>query len=755
MKRVSYAFCGVWVLCASLAAGAQTEELNRVPQSEATSDAGMDPALGRITIDLAVTDAQGNAVTGLERKDFKLLDEGNPLNLVTFDAANRGPLGFDPPIQVILVIDGADLSAVGLAEAEADVDRFLRKDGGYLAYALTVYRITSDGLFAIRDVFTDGNEFADKTGRAGSMRRVWSHSRSESVQVVDLLQIAAQKSAVAGLPQSRLREVPMPIAMKALGAIAIEQRRIAGRKLLFWIGPGWRVDLKGGEGLFDTITEFSTRLREARIELSIAGRWVRGNPNAGSGASIMGKEALEEYVKGVRVARNARYPNLGLQVLAARTGGGMLTTRNDLAAVVEKGRNDIPRLIEKHIAEASNYYRLTFDPPRTEAVDEYHDLKVEIDRPGLTAHTGAGYYDEPVFYDQADTDVKPVTAAELEQRLAQKSGDRELAEGLSGLKMAEPINSALRAVWIPRMPGARSREALIALADQSAFLESSAAGTANLSPPDSVAQQAILSRAEDYLAQQIPRLPNFYASRTTEQYGEPVPSKGQMWKTAQADRRFHLERTTKAQVFFEDGKEVVNHEGVKTKRSPIEEALSTTGTFGPILILTLKNASASGSTLTWSRWEQGATGQVAVFRYHISSEKRIFEVGWCCLAIDEAIIPFRRNVSFHGEIAIDPATGKILRLVLQGDLEPRLPLIRSSIVVEYGPVVMGGNTYFCPLRSVSMSRNRRVWELDEFGMVFKVYGPYKTLLNDVTFANYHLFRSESRILPGFIPVPDK
>lgn len=39
----------------------------------------------------------------------------------------------------------------------------------------------------------------------------------------------------------------------------------------------------------------------------------------------------------------------------------------------------------------------------------------------------------------------------------------------------------------------------------------------------------------------------------------------------------------------------------------------------------------------------------------------------------------------------------------------------------------------------------------EWGDVFKVYGHFETILDDVIFDKYHLFRSELRILPGFAP----
>jgi hypothetical protein len=76
-------------------------------------------------------------------------------------------------------------------------------------------------------------------------------------------------------------------------------------------------------------------------------------------------------------------------------------------------------------------------------------------------------------------------------------------------------------------------------------------------------------------------------------------------------------------------------------------------------------------------------------------------------------------------------------------------------MVEYGPVVIGEKTYICPTRSVSLSRQRTVELVREWGESFGVYGRFETILNDVTFGKYHLFRAESRILPGSPDPPNK
>jgi len=40
-------------------------------------------------------------------------------------------------------------------------------------------------------------------------------------------------------------------------------------------------------------------------------------------------------------------------------------------------------------------------------IHEYHDLKLQIDKPGLTAHTSRGYYNQPSVPDQFGPDPNP------------------------------------------------------------------------------------------------------------------------------------------------------------------------------------------------------------------------------------------------------------------------------------------------------------------------------------------------------------
>jgi hypothetical protein len=113
---------------------------------------------------------------------------------------------------------------------------------------------------------------------------------------------------------------------------------------------------------------------------------------------------------------------------------------------------------------------------------------------------------------------------------------------------------------------------------------------------------------------------------------------------------------------------------------------------------------------------------------------------------------------YYGEFAVDPSSGAVMRLAIEADLDedrdPQAPLIRSALMVDYGPVQIGGKPYISPVRSVSASRGRTLKLMRDWGMPFVVYAPFEMLLNDFTFSDYHKFGSESRMLAGFEEVPE-
>jgi VWFA-related protein len=713
-----------------------------------------DPTQGLIRVDVTVTDKAGKPVVGLSQKDFTLLDNNEQQKIVTFQAFNGGiqPAG---SLEVVLVIDELNMLAnirvgkIELSAADREAETFLRSNRGVLQHPTIIYRLTDHGLFATPHASMDGNELADEIEQGGRERRIWS----PSVIAKDVVNIAVGGDVSRRISQSLI----------ALGSIAIEERRKPGRKLMFWIGNGWQIEGRRGTGLSDFSIELLTRMREARINLWGSSEWPLYD--ASGNAVPVTDYVHKEFRKGPKPdSTDLEY--LSLPVIAARSGGGMLDTRDNLAA-----------RIGQCVKEESRYYSITFDPPRTNVIDEYHHLQMEIGKADTTAHSFKDYYDEPVFYDQPPI-KQPVTVRELETLIANAHdvSRAELAQQLEGVQLTERLDSSKVAKLEKEVRGINAREALEVVADESVFLAPPADEVLSTPPPDMATQRQILSNTISYINTTIPKLPDLFATRTTVQYHELPPKPNQTWKTATGDVSLYEGETATASLRFHDGKERVEDQSVTSDQSLHQgetaiarvkddfvmnaphtsgiERLQTIGTFGPILVTVLTAARLPHSKLEWARWEQSENGQLAVFRYRVPQETPLFTAEFCCVANDFDAIPFKKSAPFHGEIAVDPSSGSILRLTIQADLEWRQPLEQSNVMVEYRPVQRGTRTFICPSRSVSISRQRRTMVIKEWGEGFRVYAPFETLLNEMRFEKYRIFGSTSRILPGFVEVPE-
>jgi VWFA-related protein len=355
--------------------------------------------------------------------------------------------------------------------------------------------------------------------------------------------------------------------------------------------------------------------------------------------------------------------------------------------------------------------------------------------------------------------VERVTVEQLEQLLAAAHGkpDAKVAQQLSGLELTEQLSMAKLARAAPDLPGPQSRRSLVLLADESAFLDPPAAEIPTTAAPDFAAQRRIIALTVDYASKTIHQLPNFFATRDTVRF-EDTPQGFRADTSEIPYQPLHPVGRSTDTVLYRDGNEVVDARAVKGKKNePAAQGLTTTGVFGPILGTVLVDA-AQGK-LAWSHWEQGAAGPRAVFRFAVPKEKSHYEVEFCCVPGDNGNYRvFQEFSGYHGEMAVDPANGAILRLTLEADLKPADKIVRSDILVEYGPVEIGGKTYICPVKSVSISDApalpaNAVDIQRYFGRLLEHDNQtapehLRTLLNDVVFEQYHLFRADARMLAG-------
>ena len=349
--------------------------------------------------------------------------------------------------------------------------------------------------------------------------------------------------------------------------------------------------------------------------------------------------------------------------------------------------------------------------------------------------------------------AKVVTVAQLEEFLTASPTrtDADLARQISELQLGERLSPEKFERLNAKMPGAKSREALIALADVSAFLAPPAAETPSVPAPDVAEQRRIMGLVVGYVGKVIPQLPNFFATRVTTRF-EDTPLMQNPVGGFIPHEPIHLLDETTAKVLYRDGREVVDSGSAKNKPQPMTAGLNTWGVFGPILGIVLVDAAQSN--LVWSHWEQGANGLEAVFRYSVPKEKSHYEVNYCCVAEQAAaasanVHPFRQLAGYHGEMSVDPETGTILRLTLEADMKTADPVVKAAIVVEYGTVEIGGSKYVCPVRSVSTTLAQTVQVDPRYKFaVANALQPLKTSLSDTRFEHYHVFRVESRVVEG-------
>ncbi len=704
------------IVLGTCGAGGQTQPLRDQPvaQKPFAPLSATDPVVreGLFSIDLVVTDSEGSPVSDLPPWDFTLHDNGQPAKIRTVHKSREASV---PAPELIFVLDTINLSPQQLTQIESAIVHFLLRNSGRQETACFLYRLTRDGLFSSSKPTQDGNMLAKEVEQHKSPRTVWRSVRNDGPNLF---------RAWMGSSQN-------PLSLRALGSIAVDQREIAGRKVVVWISPGWPVN--GRDIGFDEATELSTRLREARITLDNINVW----PNHDQSFNY------HDYLEAPRSQKDMQPAKMALQVIATHTGGLVLDSSGDL-----------DRDIERCVEEERSFYTLTFNPPHTYRMDEFHDLRVEVARPALTVRAPTGYYNEPVYFDNPRPGIEKVTVAQLEELVHSQT---DLLRKLANLELTERLSTPRLDALLRVIHGERERQALTADADLSLALAPPADEIVNRPPPPMEEQRAIIRRTFDYLQNAIPKLPDFYALRTTVRFEEPPERDSEIWKMPHQDQTPHFGTSEHATVLYRNGNEVVEKKQKLGKRSIARRTrardLETRGTFGPILAYVLTAAATSPSTIRWKRWERGKYGDLAVFSYRAASTNIVPELTYCCLPEGDGTTLYQNKADTYGEFALNPDTGAIMRIVINADLDeerdPDVPLIRSQVMVEYGPEELGGKTYICPQRSVEISRGRSERELHEWGMVFSLYSYFETMINDVTFGGYHKFGAEARILPGF------
>lgn len=342
-----------------------------------------------------------------------------------------------------------------------------------------------------------------------------------------------------------------------------------------------------------------------------------------------------------------------------------------------------------------------------------------------------------------------VTVAQLDQALtaavAAHKPDAEIARQIASLELSERLTEAsLNRLNVRLAQDPLAAQALALLADRSAFLDPPVAELPGTAAPDGAARQRMLDAARNYVAQTLPRLPDFLANRTIKRYDDgPQALKKGAWPVRAG---LHLVGTSSREISVRNERE---GQGVEHGFAASQErnGLSTWGEFGflPAVIL----ADTVKGTVTWSHWEQMAADPAAVFHYAVPHSASHYEIvgtiahGPKWQPADASTV--RTAPAYHGSLWVDPETGAVLRLTLEIGENEVGQFKRFAVMVQYASVQIGGRNFICPVRSLAL-------DLASAGVtssLFENSGPADMLtewLNVASYNGYHRFASTIRIL---------
>jgi VWFA-related protein len=354
--------CCVLVLLCAFALGASGQQAAVTVPGSAVTPPTPAAVPTHISIDVVVEGKDGKPVPELEPTDLTLLDNGQPRKVLAFRRTDGGTGNrVDLPEEVIIVLDSVNMPYQAVTLLRLQVEKFLRANGGHLAQPTSVFVFASEGLRVQPTPSKDGNALADAI--------------NTSVGTVRSRGSAAGDYGLAEQFQT---------SVQTLNSIAENEKRKPGRKMVIWLGNGWPLlnqrqfeSVKTNElerQYFDDILRLSKGLREARVSLYLVYTLNSADD----------RYLFEDYLKPVKEFHKANAGNVSAQVLAQQTGGRVMEPSNDIAGQIAACIGDI-----------GTYYTLIFGVAPAAEPNEYHELKVEVGRSGLSGRTTTSYYNQP------------------------------------------------------------------------------------------------------------------------------------------------------------------------------------------------------------------------------------------------------------------------------------------------------------------------------------------------------------------------
>ena len=374
-----------------------------------------------VEVDVVVR-AGGQAVTGLTRSDFRILDNGKPQAIATFgvrSSSSKGapaaPLppgtisnrvsrtGQEPVSATVLLVDRLNTEVADQAYFGQQLIRYLKtmQPGEQVA----VYSLLKT-LHVVQDFTDDPRKVLAAASNARPQQSVSLAGSDESALKTEeqSLRNLADPNDAAGVAAMALTAEMATNALSetedaekknralltaaALEDIARHLRGLPGRKKLVWISGGFPIGgLEGNSRHDDEFGLETARSVRALNNANVAVYAIdpRGlvaygaNPTIQPPNTVTGQSIFSQVARPDPIGLNA--PNIAaMNLFASGTGGRAIYGTNDLAGALKTVMEDDEIV-----------YSLGFYPADQKMDGSYHKLSVKVARRGVEVHYRQGY----------------------------------------------------------------------------------------------------------------------------------------------------------------------------------------------------------------------------------------------------------------------------------------------------------------------------------------------------------------------------
>jgi VWFA-related protein len=334
-----------------------------------------------------VARSNGGPAKGLTKEAFTVLDNGRPQKIAFFSVRSaRTPGSASVPLPAGAVSNRSERDDETLAHATVlliDQKNTLQANQAFAIQRIVkfvqtrrnksdrigIYTFGKDGKLQVVQDLTDDGDLLMRA--ANSVKAQDPNVRSQDVS--GMTDHAATDYVELSI---HLREID---TKQVLEAVARHLEDVPGRKSLIWISPGFPLRYEGLD--FNPDMEQTARvLNDANVALYAVD--AHGLVGAlGGPTGIADAEHAGRAGGPVQPAKDAYPAGLDTMAKLANLTGGLLFM-ND---------NGIENLIQTAVEDGELTYTLGFYPMQ-EAQDDWHNLKVEVDKPGINLRYRENYF---------------------------------------------------------------------------------------------------------------------------------------------------------------------------------------------------------------------------------------------------------------------------------------------------------------------------------------------------------------------------